>query len=86
MLKHCSPSSVDIRRRSRRNLLTIVDSADVESDIVITDHVYDIEHSETDRNEVWKDVKKKECESLPVEISFEEGKKITGEMCKNITL
>ena len=48
MLKHCSPSSVDIRRRSRRNLLTIVD-ADVvmppyfdrecqEDNMIVTDH------------------------------------------------
>ena len=48
MLKHCSPSSVDIRRRSRRNLLTIIDNADVESDIVITDHVYDIDDGKED--------------------------------------
>ena len=48
MLKHCSPSSVDIRRRSRRNLLTIVDNADVSSDIVVTDHVYDIEDDKED--------------------------------------
>ena len=26
MLKHCSPSSVDLRRRSRRNLLSIIDT------------------------------------------------------------
>ena len=57
MLKHCSPSSVDIRRRSRRNLLTIVDSADVESDIVITDHVYDIEDGKEDDYAVPYDIR-----------------------------
>ena len=43
MLKHCSPTSVDVRRRSRRNLLTIVDSSrtvpDVGQDMIVTDHV-----------------------------------------------
>ena len=57
MLKHCSPSSVDIRRRSRRNLLTIVDNADVSSDIVITDHVYDIEDSKEDDYAVPYDIR-----------------------------
>ena len=57
MLKHCSPSSVDIRRRSRRNLLTIVDNADVESDIVITDHVYDIEDGNEDDYAVPYDIR-----------------------------
>ena len=43
MLKHCSPSSVDIRRRSRRNLLTIVDDSGVgfdqcQEDMIVTDH------------------------------------------------
>ena len=57
MLKHCSPSSVDIRRRSRRNLLTIVDNADVESDIVITDHVYDIEDGKEDDYAVPYDIR-----------------------------
>ena len=26
MLKHCSPSSVDLRRQSRRNLMSIIDN------------------------------------------------------------
>ncbi len=30
MLKHCSPSSVDLRRRSRRNLLSIIDNVNEE--------------------------------------------------------
>ena len=57
MLKHCSPSSVDIRRRSRRNLLTIIDNADVESDIVITDHVYDIDDGKEDDYAVPYDIR-----------------------------
>ena len=32
MLKHCSPSSVDLRRRSRRNLLSIIDNINENED------------------------------------------------------
>ena len=32
MLKHCSPSSVDLRRRSRRNLLSIIDNVNEEDE------------------------------------------------------
>ena len=32
MLKHCSPSSVDLRRRSRRNLLSIIDNVNENED------------------------------------------------------
>ena len=57
MLKHCSPSSVDIRRRSRRNLLTIVDNEDVGSDIVVTDHVYDSEDNKEDDYAIPYDIR-----------------------------
>ena len=60
MLKHCSPSSVDIRRRSRRNLLTIVDNADIGSDIVVTDHVYDCEYNKEDDYAVPYDLRAEE--------------------------
>ena len=60
MLKHCSPSSVDIRRRSRRNLLTIVDNADIGSDIVVTDHVYDIEDNKEDDYAIPYDIRVEE--------------------------
>ena len=72
MLKHCSPSSVDIRRRSRRNLLTIVDNADVSSDIVITDHVYDIEDSKEDDYAVPYDIRiEEDLELIEDDIEFD---------------
>jgi hypothetical protein len=57
MLKHCSPSSVDLRRRSRRNLLSIIDISSPENEDCSTSTSSDMfKHEELEELDLCEDV------------------------------
>ena len=77
MLKHCSPSSVDVRRRSRRNLLTIVDNQSQSNlhqleDMIVTDHVLVPNDNDEINDEINKEIANDINDEFDDEINDEE--------------